>query len=435
MKPEKFDTIVVGAGLAGITAALVLARAGLKVALFERGGEPGGKNVSGGVLYHSEVLNKLLPEFWKEAPIERYITRRIITMLSPGASLSFDYTDTAFSQAPYNGFSLLRSKFDPWYARKAEEAGALIIPETEVEDLVRDRGRVIGVKARRDEGTLYSDAVIIADGANSLLAEKAGLKKKPSPGDYSIAVKELLALPPETIEERFNLGGNEGVASEFIGSCTRCIKGGAFLYTNKASLSVGVVAKLDDLEKNRVSIAELMETFKNHPYIKGLLDGAVLREYSGHLIPEGGINAVPRLYGPGFLVAGDAAGLVLSNGISLEGMNFAIASGYTAAETVKKARQTGDFSGKSLALYRSMLKQSFVLKDLKTFRRAHDLLQNPRLYGLYPELACGIARGLFEVSDRPRRKLWHIFRKEMKGKTSWWQLARDGMKIARALLC
>lgn len=431
---ERFDVVIVGAGPSGSTAALVLAQAGLKVAVFERGEEPGSKNMSGGVLYYSEVLNQLLPNFWEEAPVERYVTRRIITALTPTASLSLDFKDTDFGHAPYNGFTLLRAKFDQWYAQKAQEAGALLIPDTVVDDLLWDGDKVVGISARRSEGQVYADVVIVADGANSLLAEKAGLRQGLLPSDCAIAAKELLALSPEAIEERFNLSDNEGVANEFFGSCTRGVPGGAFLYTNKASVSIGVVANLKGLQEHKVSMVELLEDFKGHPSLRELLKGTVLKEYSGHLIPEGGVNTLSELYGDGILVVGDAAGLVYSTGFTLEGMNFAIASGFAAAEVVKRAKQAGDFSKKNLAHYEALLNDSFVLQDLKTFRRAPTFLRKARLYELYPTLACGAAHKLFRVDGQPRKRLFTLIRGEMRGRTSLWRVVKDSIEAWRALL-
>lgn len=431
---EKFDTVVVGAGPGGTTAALVLAQAGLKVALVERGETPGAKNMSGGALYYSEVLHKLVPDFWQEAPVERYITRHTTTCLTPTASLSLDFKDTDFAHPPYNGFTLLRAKFDHWYAQKAQQAGAMLIPETLVDDFLWADGRVVGIKTRRDEGELYADVVIAADGANSLLAEKAGLSKKTSPADFAVAAKELLALPSRTIEERFNLAPNEGVASEFVGACTEGIQGGGFLYTNKDSISIGVVANLNHLRERKMSIAELLDSFKQHPLLKELLKDAAIKEYSGHMIPEGGLKAMPRLYGDGILLVGDAAGLVYSTGLVLEGMNFAIASGGAAAEAVNQARQAGDFSRKSLAYYETLLNSSFVLKDIKNFRHTTGLLAKPQLYELYPALACGVAHRLFHAEGKPRKRWLALVRDEMKGRISLLQAVKDIIKAWRALL-
>ncbi|MFC1914401.1 FAD-dependent oxidoreductase [Chloroflexota bacterium] len=430
---EKFDVIIVGAGPAGSTAALVLARAGFKVAVFERGEEPGAKNTSGGVLYYTEALHELLPEFWKELPVERYVTRQIITFLTPSSCLSVDYKDTDFGQPPYNGFTVLRAKLDRWFAQKAEEAGAFIIPETVVDDLLWDNKKVVGIRARRSAGEAYADAVIAADGANSLLAKKAGLRNEFTSDCFASTAKEVLALPAEVIEERFNLAGSEGVANTFVG-CIKGVEVGAFLYTNKSSLSLGVVARLSSLKEGRVSIAELLDDFKSNPCVKELIKDATLSEYSGHLIPECGINMLPKLYGNGILVVGDAAGLLCSTGITLEGMNFAVASGFAAAETLKIAKQKGDFSEKSLASYKTLLEKRFVLQDLRTFRRVPDLLNNPRVYDLYPSLACTIAGRLFRVDGCAKSKFLGAIRAEMKGKVSLWCLIKDAIQAGRALL-
>ena len=432
--PKKFDVIVVGAGPAGSTAALVLARSGLSVALFERGEYEGAKNMFGGVFYHNGLLDNLFPNFLKEAPLERYVTRQTVTFLTPDASLSLDFKDANFAQPPYNGFTLLRAKFDRWYAQKAVEAGAFLIPETVVDDLLWDNNRVTGIKARRDEGEVYSDVVIAADGANSLLAKKAGLRKDFSSNQLSVAVKELLTLPSKTIEERFNLKRNEGVASLFIGSFTEGVPGGGFLYTNKASISLGLVAGLKILQEKKISVAELLESFKKHPYIRELIKDAVLKEYSGHMIPEAGLSMVPKLYGDGILLAGDAAALLSSTGITLEGMNFAIASGLAAAETVKEAKSKGDYSRKSLAHYKTLLEKSFVLQDLKHFQRAPHFLAIPRLYKLYPEIACGVVERIFKVDGKPRKKFLSLGGEVIKGKVSLWQLVKDGIKAGRAML-
>jgi electron transfer flavoprotein-quinone oxidoreductase len=432
--PEKFDVIIVGAGPAGATAALVLAQAGLEVALFERGEQPGTKNMFGGVLYYTGVLDELLPDFWEQAPIERYITRHDLTFLTSGASFSISFKDNEFGHPPYNGVTLLRAKFDPWYAGKAEEAGAFLIPETVVADLIWDGDKVVGVRTQRSDGEVYADAVIAADGANSLLAQKAGLRKEFSMSSMAVAAKELLALPAETIEERFGLADGEGSAQSFVGAGTKDMVGGAFLYTNRASLSLGIVVRLSSLQERQISIAEVLEDFKSHPYIKQAIRGTTLKEYSGHLIPEEGIKMVPELCGNGLLVAGDAAGFLLSTGLTLEGMNLAIASGFAAAQALKLARQKGDFSRKGLAGYKTLLEESFVLKDLKTFRRAPSFQANPRIYELYPSLVCGASRRLFRSTGQPKKKILSLVRAEMKGKISPWRLAKDIIQAGRALI-
>ena len=133
------------------------------------------------------------------------------------------------------------------------------------------------------------------------------------------------------------------------------------------------------------------------------------------------------------LVAGDAAGLTLTTGLVLEGANFAIASGKAAAETAIQAKKTGDFSQKSLSRYPELMEQSFILKDLKTFKRAPLLLENPRFYRQYPELACELAEKIFTNDGITRKKFWKMFRESQKGKISLWQMIRDLFRIKGAI--
>ncbi len=216
-------------------------------------------------------------------------------------------------------------------------------------------------------------------------------------------VKEVLAMPREVIEQRFALSGDEGMAWEFVGSCTGGLPGGAFIYPNKETLSVGIVVQLAALAQMRIKAADLLEGFKNHPAISRLLAGSRLVEYSAHLIPVAGVNMMPRLYRDGMLVAGDAAALVIGTGLILEGANLAIASGVEAARTIIKAKERGDFSAATLAEYEGSMKTSFVMKDFNTFGKAPHFLENERIYSTYPDLACEFAHKLFSSDGKPRR--------------------------------
>src|SRR6266853_1854142 len=385
---QQFDAIVVGAGPAGSSAALAMARAGLQVALIERGEYPGAKNVSGAALYAPDLLAGLLPDYWEEAPVERYMTRRVVTFLGKEAAVSLDFRTQHFSQPPYNGFTILRPKFDRWLAEKARQAGAALITSTVVDDLLYERDQICGVMCRREEGDLYAPIVIAADGANSFLAKKAGLQHEFRADEMTLGVKEVLRLDAHTIEERFNLNGDEGMSNEYVGYASGDVKGGGFLYTNRDTLSIGVVVQIASLAEKKVRAYDLLDQFKQHPAVAPLVRDSVTLEYSAHMIPEGGWAMLPSLSRAGFMVVGDAAGFVFAAGLFLEGMNFAIASGLAAAATVEEAHEEHDFSALSMARYRKRLEKSFVLQDLKRFRHAPAFVNNERLQNVYPELIC-----------------------------------------------
>jgi electron transfer flavoprotein-quinone oxidoreductase len=355
---ESFDVIIVGAGPAGSAAALLTARAGLKVLLLERGEYPGAKNVSGAVFYGSAILNQLIPNWWEQAPVERYICRRDIAFMSPTTAVALDFrsASSGYATAPYNGFTVLRPKFDRWLAAQAEAAGAFLLTSTVVDDVLRENGRIVGVRVRRDQGEIYGKVVIACDGVNSFLAKKAGLQREFHPHELSLGVKEVIGLDAAIIRDRFHLSGDEGIAFEYLGAITEDVHGGAFLYTNRDSLSLGVIGQVSSLVERHKRSYELLEGFKAHPAVAPLVRGGKLREYSAHLIPESGWAMQPKLYTDGMLVAGDAAGFCLAAGLYLEGMNYAMQSGLAAAETAIVACQRGDASARTLALYRKQLK-------------------------------------------------------------------------------
>jgi electron transfer flavoprotein-quinone oxidoreductase len=425
---ENFDAIVVGAGPAGTASAYVMAKAGLQVLVLERGKYPGAKNMWGGAFY-GPVMEELFPDFWNEAPIERYVSRHGISFLTEVDSLSIDFRSQRFEKN--RAFIVLRAKFDQWMAKKAEQAGAIIATSLEADDLLYDGSAVVGVKVGPE--AFPASVTILADGANSLLAAKAGLRKDYSPHDVKQGVKEVIKLPREVIEERFQLEGDAGAALEFIGACTKGLPGGGFLYTNRDSLSIGLAVQLASLLEHQTKASDLLEAFKNHPLIQGFIRGGETVEYSAHLIPVTGIKILPSLAKDGLLITGDAAGLVLGTGLILEGANFAMASGVAAAETVVRAVNKGDFSQTILDHYEQLLRKRFVLQELQTFKKAPAFLENIRIYTTYPELACSMAMKIFENDGSLRKGTFKALRESMKGKVSIWQLLSDALKAKGAL--
>lgn len=403
---EKFDVIIVGAGPAGSAAAYSLAKMGFNVLMIERGKYPGAKNVMGGRMY-AYALNRLIPEFWKEAPIERKVTHEKLTLQGEKASITLDFMDEELRDPP-NSFTILRGKFDQWFAGKAVEAGATLVSSIRVDELIRENNRITGIVAGTDR--IQANVVIAADGAVSLLSEKAGLKKF-DVLQFALGIKEIIELPEKTIEERFNLASGEGAAQLFVGHCTKGIPGGGFIYTNKTSLSVGIVVYINSLIEKKIESHELIREFNTNPAVAALIEGGKILEYSAHVIPE---TSRSELFTDGMLVAGDAGGLIVNNGITLRGMDMAIASGVAAAEAVKKAAQENDFSKQSLSYYEELLKRDFVLQDIETFKKAPGFLQNERLYTLYPEFVCRLFHRLVLV-DGPKKRAFDELLEESKG--------------------
>jgi electron transfer flavoprotein-quinone oxidoreductase len=430
---KAYDAIVVGAGPAGTTAALRMAQRGLKVILLERGHLPGAKNMFGGMLPRCPIIEELLPRFFEEAPLERHVVKRTLTILSEGTATSLVFESGNYDHPPYNGFTLYRPVFDRWYAQKAREAGASILTDCLVEGLIMKNNSISGVTVAREEGDVIAPVTVLCDGVLSLLARRAGLSAQPKASGMGLGVKALYRLDEETINERFGLVRDQGCSREFIG-CTQGIRGGGFIYTQMETLSAGLVLHLDSLKKSSLTPYDLFEQFVAVDPIKQLLKDARLVEYSAHLIPEGGYEHIPRLFSDGLLIAGDSAGLCYTNGLNLEGMNLAVASGFYAAETVFEAVQNGDFSARQLARYQERLKDSFVLKDMKTYAKSSSLMQNDRLFSTYPNIIGTILEKVFQSDGNPRKKIGRIGWEATKGTVNATDLIADLIKGGRSLL-
>lgn len=410
---DKIDAIVVGGGLAGLSAAYRLADAGKQVILLERGDAPGSKNVTGGRIY-VDPIRSYLPGIIDSAPFERHVVREMITVLDEGSALQFEYGNGKWKKEPFMSHTVLRAKFDSWLADQAAAKGAFIIPRKKVDELLYEDGRVAGIRSGSEE--IGAHVVIAADGALSFLAEKAGLRKPHRPENLAVAVKEIYQLDEGTIEERFGLGPDEGVAGLFMGSVTRGMFGGGFLYTNRDTLSVGLVVGIDSLIRGAggFDAPGLMEGFTGRPEVKRWIRGGELREYSAHVISEAGIGAVPKLYRGGMLVAGDAAGFALNLGLTVRGMEFAIASGVMAADTAVLALNENDLSENSLSRYERKLKESFVLPDMETFRHSREIFDRRRFFTVYPRFMCELFDELFTVGDKPKEGLYKTARRVAK---------------------
>ena len=429
-----FDVIVIGAGIAGCVTAYQLARQGRSVVLIERGESPGSKNLSGGVLY-SRGIQKVFPEFLDEAPIERRITRNYVNFLNAESSVGIDYRDNRFAD-PVNAVTVLRAKLDAWLAQKCEEAGVLILPAVRVDRVLTEDGatgkRVVGVQADTDE--LRAHVVVAADGVNSFIAREVGLRNKEPLSHLATGVKCVVSLPRETIEARFNLTGNEGAAIAAVGDCTQGVGGGGFVYTNIDSISIGVVVRLDDLTAKRKVVTDVFDHFLAHPFIAPYIEGGEVTEYGCHLVAEGGLDMVGEIAMDGMLVVGDAAGLTLNTGLTVRGMDLAVASAVAAAEAIHSALEQNDTSKSGLAGYRERLFASYAGKDMKTYAKAPGFLELERLYKDYGELFANVLYGAFNLDTEPRRHLLSVARKAlMRSPVTMRQLVRDGIAGARAL--
>ena len=419
---REFDVLVVGAGPSGSVCALHLARNGVTVGILEMGRFPGEKNVSGGIVYGSDVggfgLKKLVPDFEATAPLERRITSHEIHLLSAPDEKKESYRHYILSQESLasrfglfsvefetgHDYTVLRSRFDRWLANLAVEAGAALSTETTVLDLLKEDGSVVG--ASTSKGELRAKLVVDCSGVNSTLVESAGLRGALVPRELYHGIKHVYRLEADKIEGRLRLKAGEGRALTYLGDFMLGINGNAFVYPNRDTVSVGIVASMDSMIRatterfDRVGkLLDALDAFEGHPMIRELLQDAELLEFSAHNIPKGFTCLLKRPYASGYLAAGDALGAFVKIGPMADGMRYAIASGMMAAQTYLDAAVSGSFREKNLSRFRDLLTP--VYEDVNRSGRDSFISESGFVYRTLPRLLFGSRVLSHEVKMKP----------------------------------
>ncbi len=433
---EKFDAIVVGAGPAGIACAYTLAKEGREVVVVERGDVPGAKNMTGGRVY-TYALEQVEPGLAARAQdvFERRVTHEQMMMLDGDRGMLLSYSDPTFAQGegvPLS-YTVLRARFDEWFAAQAEEAGAMMVCGVRVDGLIEKDGRVVGVRAGEDE--MFADVVVAADGVSSFMAQSIGLASEIGAKNVCVGAKEIIELPAKTIEERFGCSDGNGAARLIVGGCDG-VNGGAFIYTNRESVSVGCVLMPQALTEKQLSVADAVQRIKLHPAIAPLLEGGRTVEYSAHLCPEAGIAAVPQhIAAPGVLLVGDAAGLVINQGYTVRGIDLAILSGVAAARTVLSASAHGaeGADASDEAVYRAQLDMVGVTRAMQMARRFPEVEDNPRIFGVYPELLCNVFDTVYRIDPMSDVPLYPKLKECVRASTSFGGLLKDAKQIRSTL--
>lgn len=439
---EKFDCIIVGAGVAGLAAAMTLARNNMKFLLIEKGEFAGSKNVSGGVLWGSD-LAKLVPNYWEEEDggWERFINHRRLTFMDEQSTFSIDFKSTHFNETPYTGVVVLRSKFDRWLAEKVEQAIAdsdyamdsFVATNIKVDEILMEDGKAVGIRTGEEE--FHAESVIIAEGVNNLLTRQVGLQDDYVPADHVLTgIKEIIRYDQDKLEDRFQLNGLSGMSNEFIGYATDGVEGGGFLYTNRDTISIGLVLGLKDLREKGKSPHDILNHFKSHPVIQDTIQGGEVVEYSAHIVSSGDKRIMPKqLYKDGVLVCGEAANLLMNAGKAIQGMDYAMRSGILAAETIVSAKEKGDYSSNTLQEYRTALDESYVMKDMNGFQDAVHMLHSPEMFEDVPNLICNFGRKFFTIKNEPTQKSRKMMAASIKEHSSYWDLIKIGVKGAKSL--
>jgi len=433
----EFDAVVVGAGRAGTAAAYKLADDGYEVALVERAKQPGMKNVTGGVLY-GEVLADLVPEFPAEAPLERQVVEHNIKLLHDDAEVSIGYRDMELRKEP--NYTLLLGKFDRWFVEKAQQQGAVFVPETKVEDVTRNDDHAV-VHTDRTNGDITCNAVIGADGVNTTVGRKTGIRRTMRNQDMALSVKQVIDVGREGINERFNLDADQGAAYIYTGFPKGAPTIGYFIYTYGSKISVGAVGGLEVLRwlgeegyaESGTPLYSLLEEFVELDTVRPLVRGDTVQEYQGILVPELAYGNLPDRYDGRVCLVGDAAGLVLNKGYTFRGLDYGITSGIEAANAVAACAEDGQWD-RFGERYDRRLENSYVLRDMKQHRHLPEFLKTPRMYDAYPEIAVSTLGSMYssgaDAEGLTWRQAYRAFRRSDAGVLD---LMRDGWRALRSL--
>jgi len=280
---EKYDVAIVGGGSAGLAALKELSKLGLQAVVLEAGKPVGSKSITGGILYSKTYMDakvhnveEVYENFLDEAPVERKITGYYLNAISGNKVYEVDLTDAHHYQTNF-AYSVLMVKMNRWFAEQAEEAaqkmGGGIVSGVHVNNIIWENGKTI---VETDElEPIEVNAIIAADGVNSEVALMTDARKKFDVEALYQGVKSVVRLPEDIIDERYNLKDGEGVAHLFAGDISRGHNGGGFIYTNKDTLSVGVVYHLDSLIKSAIEPYNLLDSFLTIPQVSNYIKDEV----------------------------------------------------------------------------------------------------------------------------------------------------------------
>ena len=334
MADTDFDIIVIGAGCAGAIAAYVAAKKGKSVLVVERGEYAGAKNMTGGRIY-AHSLKRVFDDYsegeitTEDIPYERKITHERISLLDPASSMTIDFTSDELGVDGRDSYSVLRAEFDQWLAEQAEDAGAEFINGIAVEHLLKDdAGKVCGIEAGGDEIT--AQVVIDAEGQNSLISERELGNPRSKRDAMAVGIKEVFELPAEEIESRFLCNEGEGAAMLWAGDATHGYTGGGFLYTNKESISLGLVATIEDLSQSDTTIYQMLDDFKKHPSVAPIIRGATLQP-PATWSPRAATTRFPGSSSTAAWSPATPGNLCMNLGYMVRGMDLAVESGRLAA--------------------------------------------------------------------------------------------------------
>jgi electron-transferring-flavoprotein dehydrogenase len=392
---------IVGGGPAGLACAIRLMQlledepalaeslGEVPVALIEKGKTTGSHLMSGAMMDPS-AMQRLFPDLPEsEWPTWGTVEKDDIRFLTKRMSIPLKPTPPPFRNHGNHVTSVAR--LGRFLGEKAEEAGVYILPETSgYKLLVDERDRVIGVrtgdKGRGRDGEplgnfepgsdVVAKATVLAEGTQGHLAGAAIRHFDLGSGDpqqWELGVKEVWEVTKPLDRVIHTMGWPLRFSAKYREF------GGGFIYPmGDDKVSIGFVTGLDYRDAT-FSVHDVMQEFKTHPLVKGILDGGKRVAWGAKTIPSGGYWAMPKqLWAPGMLIAGDSAGMV--NVPKLKGVHLAMHAGMYAAEAIfqrlKAGGDTSDFSN-----YQQAIDGSQIIKDVYRSRNMRQVFAKGFLVG------------------------------------------------------
>ncbi len=415
---ERFDAIIIGASPAGLTAAINLGRAGRKVVLLELPQE-----IESVRLLSLPVAKAALKELPRDESMMRAMTR--VRRVSTHKKL---WAATEIGAPTADKADLISVEMDDFIAAlgKLAEAAGVHRRGGFKGLLVEESGRVRGVKTT-DGDDIFALVTIIADGEASESAAAVAPLQDALPEQEVLFASETWDVGHEHLNTQMNTLSLQGeltlISGELLGGLPNAR---AWIFPGSETLSLGVTLPREAAQAAHVSVDDALNRVLTHPAFSRFFKGGKRERRVLHVRRRGGLSDLRRLFGDGWLVAGEAAGI--RDPRHPYELRMELTSGQCAADAALQALEIKDSSRTTLGLYKRMLMDSYVWPELKF---AGDELarheKNPDFDAYYPELMVRRLALDLEAGTEARTDLHDEFTGQVRSERPLWELIKAGV--------